>query len=344
VKIVVFNDYQQAFEQLACFARLHEHEVTIYHDTEQDPATLAARLEGADAVILTQNRTLFRRDLVSRLPASLGLIAQTGRSINHIDREACSERGILIAAAGLGLPYSTAELTWALILASRRWIPHEVEQLKQGRWQTTLGSGLHGRNLGIYSPGRIGSLVAQVGQAFGMRVICWGRESSLELARKMGYAVPVSRAAFFAEADVVCLHLPLNPTTHGIVTAEDLACMKPGALLVNSSRAELIQEGALLDALQKGRPGFAAVDVYEHEPILGGEHPLLKLPNVICTPHLGFVEADTYETYYGSVVDSLLGYAEGELVHVLNPEALDAKTEASSAARADNSARNEKQL
>lgn len=322
MKIAVIDDYQDAFRKLACAARLQGHEIKVYRDTEKDPAKFAARLDGYEAVIMTQQRSPLPAALVGNLPASVRLLCNTGRNVGHIDLAACTARGIIVAAAGGGLPNATAELTWGLILASLRSIPHEVEQLKRGVWQTSVGTGLHGKTLGVYALGKIGSVVAQVGRAFGMKVTCWGRDASKAKARELGYEVPASREAFFGGADVLCLHIPLNKETRGIVTAADLAQMKSTALLVNTSRAGLIADGALLDALKKGRPGFGAIDVYEDEPVVGGNHPLLKLPNAVCTPHLGYVEKGTYESYYGTVVDSILGYAAGKPVNVLNPEVL----------------------
>ena len=324
MKIAVIDDYQDAFRKLACFSQLKDHDVVVFNDTEKDPARLADRLAGADAVLLTQQRSPFPRAVIDKL-TSVKLIAQTGRNTNHIDLAACTQKGIVVSAAGAGSPHATAELTWALILASLRHIPHEVEQLKQGVWQTTVGTGLHGKTLGVYAPGRIGSCVAQVGRAFGMKVTCWGRDASKAKAREAGYEVPESREAFFAGADVISLHLPLNKETRGIVTAIDLAQMKRTALLVNTSRAPLIAEGALLSALKQGRPGFAAVDVFEDEPVVGGNHPLLTLSNVICTPHLGYVEQRTYDAYYGAAVDNMLAYASGKPINVLNPEVLATK-------------------
>ena len=322
MKIAVIDDYQDAFRKLACAARLQGHDIKVFRDTEKDPAKFAARLEGYEALIMTQQRSPLPKALVDKLPSSLKLLCNTGRNVGHIDLAACTARGMIVAAAGGGLPNATAELTWGLILSSLRSIPHEVQQLKQGVWQTTVGTGAHGKTLGIYALGKIGSVVALVGKAFGMKVTCWGRDASKAKARELGYEVPASREAFFAGADVLCLHIPLNKETRGIVTAADLAQMKPTALLVNTSRAGLIADGALVDALKKGRPGFGAIDVYEDEPVVGGNHPLLKMPNVVCTPHLGYVEAGTYESYYGTVVDSILGYAAGKPVNILNPEVL----------------------
>lgn len=324
MKIAVIDDYQDAFSKLACATRLKGHDIKVYHDTEKDPAKFAARLDGCEAVVMTQQRSPLPKALVEKLPASVRLLCNTGRNVGHIDVAACTARGIIVAAAGGGLPNATAELTWGLILASLRSIPHEVEQLKRGVWQTSVGTGIHGKTLGVYALGKIGSVVAQVGRAFGMKVTCWGRDASKAKAKELGYEVPPSREAFFAGADVLCLHIPLNKDTRGIVTAADLAQMKPTALLVNTSRAGLIADGALVGALKNGRPGFGAIDVYEDEPVVGGNHPLLKMANVVCTPHLGYVEKGTYESYFGTVVDSILGYAAGKPVNVLNPEVLKA--------------------
>jgi D-3-phosphoglycerate dehydrogenase len=227
-----------------------------------------------------------------------------------------------VSAAGLGRPNSTAELTWALILAALRRLPYEVAQMKEGRWQSTLGSEVNGEILGIYALGKIGSLVAAVGRGFGARVLCWGRDASRARARDLGYDVAASRQAFFAEADMLCLHIPLNQETQGIITRGDLAQMKPSALIVNTSRAGLIADGALVEALKAGRPGFAAVDVYKDEPVVGATHPLLKLDNALCTPHLGYVTRETYEVHYGVAVDQIVAFASGKPIHVVNPEVL----------------------
>jgi D-3-phosphoglycerate dehydrogenase / 2-oxoglutarate reductase len=324
MKIAVIDDYQDAFRTLRCYPKLDGHEVLVYNDTEKDPARLAERLKEAEAVILTQARSPFPRELIERLPR-LRLISQTGRSTGHIDIDACTERGVVVSAAGFATPHPTAELTWGLILAALRHIPYEVQRLKQGHWQSALGVCVKGKTLGIYAFGRIGSLVANVGRAFGARVLCWGREGSLGRARAAGYEVAANRNAFFAGSDILSLHLPLNSETLGIVTAEDLARMKPAALIVNTSRAGIIAEGALVEALKAGRPGSAAVDVFEDEPVLGAAHPLLKIDNVIATPHLGYVERENYELYYGLVVDQILAYAAGNPVNVLNPEAVGRK-------------------
>jgi D-3-phosphoglycerate dehydrogenase len=295
--------------------------VVVYHDTEKDPARLAERIGDAEVLLLTQQRTPFPRVLAERV-SRLKLISQTGRNTSHIDVDACTEHGIAVSAKGAGTPNPTAELTWGLILSALRHIPQEVQRLKEGRWQTTIGTGLSGRTLGIYAFGRIGSIVARVGHAFGMKVVCWGRDGSTARARDAGFDVASSRQAFFETVDVLCLHLPLNQETRGIVTADDLAHMKPTALIVNTSRAPIIAAGALVAALKNGRPGFAAIDVYEDEPVLHGNHPLLQMDNVICTPHLGYVEKNTYENYFGSAIDQILAFAAGKPTNVLNPDAL----------------------
>ncbi len=322
MKIAVIDDYQDAFRKLQCYSKLKGFDVIVYNDTEKDSARLAERLTDAEVVLLTQQRSPFPRAVIERLP-KLKLVSQTGRNAAHIDLAACTEKGIVVSAGGAGNPNPTAELTWGLILAALRHIPYEVQRLKRGRWQSTVGTGVNGKTLGVYAFGKIGSLVAKVGKAFGMRVVCWGREGSTARAREAGFEVAPSREAFFEGADVVSIHLPLNKETRGIVTASDLAHMKPTALLVNTSRAPIIATGALVEALKKGRPGFAAVDVYEEEPVLGAKHPLLKMDNVVCTPHLGYVEQNTYEAYYGTAVEQVLAFAAGRPINVLNPEAFE---------------------
>lgn len=322
MKIAVLDDYQDAFRGLTCYPRLAGHEVVVYNDTVKDPAALAARLSEADAVVLTQQRSFFTKAVIEALPR-LKLVSLTGRNASHLDVTACTDRGIAIAVArGVGNPSAPAELAWALILSALRHIPEEVRRLKDGRWQGTVGTGIAGKTLGIYAYGRIGSIVANVGKAFGMRVVCWGREGSTARAREAGFEVAADRESFFATSDVLSLHLPLKADTRGIVTAEDLARMKPTALLVNVSRAPLIAEGVLAAALTQGRPGRAAVDVYESEPVLDASHPLVLMDNVVCTPHLGYVEQSTYEAYYGAAVDNIVAYAAGAPTNVINPEVL----------------------
>jgi len=324
MKIAILDDYQDVFRTLKCYPRLKGHDVAVYHDSVKEPAKLAQRLEGADAVVLLQQRTPFPRAAAERV-TTLKIISQTGRNVNHIDVAACSEKGIVVCGSGAGQVNHTAELTWGLILSVLRHIPEEVQRLKAGRWQTTIGTTVVGKTLGVYAYGRIGSLVAKVGRAFEMKVVCWGREGSTAKARADGFEIAPSREAFFESSDIVSLHIPLNKETRGIVKQSDLARMKPTALIVNTSRGPIIEEGALVRALKEGQPGYGAVDVFDEEPVVNGNHPLLKMDNVVCTPHLGYVDRDTYEKYYGAAVDNLLAFAEGKPVNVLNPEALNKK-------------------
>ena len=321
MKIAVIDDYQNAFRTLKSYPKLSDHEVVVFNDTETDIGKLADRLKDADAVVLTQQRSSFPRALIERLP-KLKLIGQTGRAATHVDINACTEKGIVVSAGGTGNSNATAELTWGLILSALRNLPFEVKRLKEGHWQSTLGIGVNGKTLGIYAYGKIGSIVAAAGKAFGARVVCWGREGSTGRAKAAGFEVAESREDFFARADILSLHLPLNKDTQGIVTGADLGRMKPTALIVNPSRAGLVAPGALVEALKAGRPGMAAVDVYEKEPVIGADHPLLKMNNVTCTPHLGYVTREGYEEYYAVVVDDILAFAAGKPQNVLNPQAI----------------------
>ncbi len=321
MKIAIIDDYQDAFRSLDCTKQLAGHELQVFTDTEKDPAKLAARLQDAEIVVLTQQRSKIPRAVIEKLP-KLKLLSQTGRNVYHIDIAACTEKGVVVSAGGGGNPSPTAELAWGLILAALRRIPQEVQRMKNGEWQGSVGTGLAGKTLGIYAYGRIGSLVANVGKAFGMRVWCWGREGSTTKAKAAGFEVAPSREAFFAESDVISIHLPLNDGTRGIVTLEDLGRMKKSALIVNTSRAPIIAKDALVTALQAGRPGRAAIDVYEEEPVIGGNHPLVAMDNVVCTPHLGYVEEKTYESYYGTAVEQILAFVSGKPINVANPEVL----------------------
>jgi D-3-phosphoglycerate dehydrogenase / 2-oxoglutarate reductase len=321
MKIVIPDDYQDAVRSLDCFATLSGHEVTIYNDTVKDDDSLVKRFAEADVLVLIRERTAISEALLERLP-KLRLISQTGRGTPHIDLEACTRHDVAVAVGG-GSPQAPAELTWALVLAAMRHIPREVARFKEGTWQTTLGTGLRGRTLGIYGYGRIGSVVAGYGQAFGMRVLVWGREGSLRRASEAGFETAASKDDLFEQSDVLSLHLKLSAETRGILTPDDLAKMKQTSLLVNTSRAELIEPGALEVALKAGRPGFAAVDVYEEEPVK--DHPLLHLDNAICTPHLGYVEKDSYEMYFGAAFDEILAFEAGNPEHIINPEALETR-------------------
>ncbi|MDH5534294.1 MAG: D-2-hydroxyacid dehydrogenase family protein [Betaproteobacteria bacterium] len=321
MKIAVIDDYPDAFRNLECYGKLKGHDVAVFNDTEKDPAKLADRLKDADVVLLTQQRSRFPRAVVERLP-KLKLISQTGGGVGHIDVAACTERGVPVSAAGRGNASATAELTWGLILSALRSIPYEVQRLKEGHWQSTVGDGLKGKTLGVYAFGKIGSIVAKVGKAFEMRVVCWGREGSTARAREAGFEVAAGREQFFAESDVICLHLPLNKETRGIVKRADLTRMKPTALIVNTSRAPLLEEGALAEALKQGRPGRAAVDVYEDEPVLGANYPLIKMRSTVCTPHLGYAEIANYNLIYDTAVDNIVAFIAGTPINVVNPEVL----------------------
>ena len=322
MKIAVVEDYGNVFRSAADFAKLEGHEVAVHTEAETDLGALARKIADADVVVLTQQRTYFPRALIERLPR-LRFISQTGRNTGHLDVAACTERGIVVSAIGGGHPHATVELTWGLIIAALRHIPYEVQRLRDGHWQSTVGTRLHASTLGIYAYGRIGKLVANVGAAFGMRVLCFGREGSTQRARADGWEIAGSREAFFAESDVVTLHLPLrDESTRGIVTARDLALMKPTAVLVNTSRAGIIEEGALAESLRKGRPGYAGVDVFDHEPVVGAADPLLKLPNATCTPHLGYATRETLEHHYCDAIEQILAYVAGTPINVVNPEAV----------------------
>lgn len=322
MKIAILDDYQDIVRGLPCFAKLDGHEVTIWNDHTKDVDTLAQRLRDAEALVLIRERTPIRAALIDRLPR-LKLISQ--RSVYpHIDIEACTRRGIVVSSnMHPGRPsHATAELTWGLVIAAMRRIPQEMAALRNGRWQTKIGHGLRGRTLGIFGYGRIGAVVSGYGRTFGMNVLAWGRQASIDRARADGAAVAASQRDLFERSDVLTLHLRLIDATRGIVTAADLAAMKPSALLVNTSRAGLMAPGVLVEALRRGRPGLAAVDVYEEEPVLDGAHPLLAMDNVVCTPHLGYVDYDNLEVYFSDAFDQILAFLGGTPAHVVNPDAL----------------------
>lgn len=321
MRIAIPDDYQNLVQTLRCYALLDGHEVIRYREPAADLADFARRLQSADAIVPIRERSRFPRELIERLP-NLKLISQTGRSTGHIDVEACTERGIVVAAGTHASPIAPAEMTWALILASRRHIPQEIDRMKRGEWPCTLSHRLSGSTLGIYGLGTIGTLVARIGAAFGMKVLVLGQEKSAQRARDAGYEVAADKAELFERSDVLCLLMRLSKQTRGIVTREDLARMKPTALLVNTARAELIQEGALVEALRAGRPGFAAVDVYEREPVMGANHPLLAMPNVLCTHHIAWAEHDTFELYFGEAFENAVAFARGTPRGVVNPQAL----------------------
>ena len=325
MKVTVLDDYQNLVRSLDAYKKLKDHDVTVWNDHTKDVDVLAERLKDTEALVLIRERTPIRAPLIERLP-KLKLVSQ--RSVfPHIDVDALTRRGIVLSSdQHPGKPsYATAELTWGLVIAAMRKIPQEVASLKAGKWQTTVGTGLRGRNLGIFGYGRIGGAVAGYGRAFGMNVSVWGTEGSRTRGQADGYAAAASKEAFFEQNDVISLHLRLVDATRGIVTAADLARMKPTALIVNTSRAGLIAPGALEAALKQGRPGMAAVDVFEEEPVLGASHPLLAMDNVVATPHLGYVERDAYEGQFASSFEQVLAFAAGKPINVMNPEALNVK-------------------
>jgi len=325
VKITILDDYFDTIPTLPCFAMLDGHEVTVWNDHLQDTDGLAERLKDTDVLVLIRERTKIRGALLEKLP-NLKLISQ--RSVYpHIDIEDCTRLGIIVSSnQHAGTPsHATAEMTWGLVLAAMRDIPGQMASLQAGNWQRGVGNTLRGKRLGLYGYGRIGRAVAEYGRVFGMKVQFWASEGSRERARADGAQVAASREAFFAESDVVSLHLRLYPATRGIVTEDDLKLMKPTALLVNTSRAPLIEPGALVAALEAGRPGMAAVDVYEDEPLRDTAHPLLNMENVVCTPHIGYVTKDEYELQFTDIFEQIVEYARGNPINVVNPDVLENK-------------------
>ena len=318
MKIVIPDDYQDIVHRLACFSLIGGHEVTRYRAPAASFEELAARLGEAEVVVSIRERVEFSRALIERLPR-LRLIALVGRGSGRIDYAACTEHGVMVATGRSNSPEAPAELTIAMILASRRNVALEAERMKRGEWPSTLSHRLRGSTLGVFGLGAIGALVAQAGRGLGMEVLVWGREGSLARARAAGYAVADRQADLFERADVVSLHVRLSAATRGIVGSADLARMKPTALIVNTARAELIAPGALVAALCAGRPGYAAVDVYEEEPVRG-DHPLLAMPNALCLPHLGWAEWENFELYFREAFEQIAAYAAGGALRLANPE------------------------
>ena len=331
MNIIILDDYQDAVRKLKCAAQLEPYNAKVFTNTVKGIGQLSVRLRDADVLVLIRERTQFPRALLEKLPR-LKLISQTGRVGPHIDVEACTRLGIAVAE-GVGSPVAPAELTWALVMAAMRRLPQYIGNLKHGAWQQSglktasvppnfaIGMSLAGRTLGIWGYGKIGRLVAGYGVAFGMRVQVWGSDEARSRAVADGHGAAASCEAFFETSDVLSLHLRLSEQTRNIVRLDALSRMKPTALLVNTSRAELIEENALVAALNRGRPGMAAVDVFESEPILQG-HPLLRLENAVCTPHIGYVEQDNYELYFGAAFANVIHFIRNEPTHLVNPEAL----------------------
>ena len=326
MKVSILDDYFDTLRHLDCFGKLRGHEVVVWNDHVQETDALAERLHDTEALVLIRERTKISSALLEKLP-NLRLISQ--RSVYpHIDIEACTRHGVIVCSnLHMTTPsYAAAELTWALVLAAMRRLPQDVAALKQGVWQTGVGHTLRGRTLGIFGYGRIGAVVAGYGRAFGMDVVIWARPDSLARAKADGWRVADSKAAFFAQCDVLSLHMRLVPATRGIVSAEDLAAMKPSALIVNTSRAPLIEAGALEAALRAGRPGMAAVDVFETEPLRDPAHPLLTMDNVVATPHTGYVTTDEFEIQFSDIFDQIVAFAQGAPINIVNPDALGRKS------------------
>jgi D-3-phosphoglycerate dehydrogenase len=310
MNIVIPDDYQDIVDRLSCFSLLTAHEVVRYREPAANLDELAERLHPAEVIVAIRERVTFSRALIERLP-NLRLIALVGRAAATIDYAACKDHGVMVSTGASNAPVAPAELTVALIVAARRNIALEAERMRRGDWPCTLSHRLSGSTLGIFGLGAIGSIVARAGAGMGMHVLAWGQETSARKARESGYDFAASKADLFERCDVLSLHVRLRPDTRGIVGPDDLARMKPTALLVNTSRAELVQAGALLAGLRAGRPGYAAVDVYEEEPVTGGNHPFLSMPNVLCTPHLGWAEWDNFELYFRECFEQIQAYANG---------------------------------
>lgn len=331
MNIVILDDYQDAVRNLECAAKLEQYQAKVYTNTVKGIGQLSVRLKDADVIILIRERTHLNRQLIDKLP-KLKMISQTGRIGSHVDVQACTERGIAVAE-GVGSGVAPAELTWALILAAMRRLPQYIGNLKHGAWQQSglkagsmpanfgIGCELHGKVLGIWGYGKIGQLVAGYGRAFGMQVLIWGSDNSMEKAVQDGHTIALSREAFFEASDVLTIHLRLSDTTRHVIDQADLGRMKPTALLVNTSRAELIDTNTLIGALNRVRPGMAAVDVFENEPILQG-HALLRLENCICTPHIGYVEQNNYEKLFNAAFDNVINFIKGTPTNIVNPGAL----------------------
>ncbi|MBS0031259.1 D-2-hydroxyacid dehydrogenase family protein [Chitinophaga sp. 22321] len=317
MKIAILDDYQHAIRRLDCFKLLEGQDVQILHTTEKDPALLAEKIKDADILVLTRERTKINEALLSQLP-QLKIISQTGKISAHLDLAACTKHHVAVAE-GIGSPVAPAELTWALLINALRQIPAAIEGMKKGQWQINIGNTVHGKTIGIWGYGKIGTMIAGYAKAFGAKVLVWGSEASMDRAVKDGFRKAATRKDFFRDADVISLHLRLNAATTGIVKEADLNLMKPTAVLINTSRAELIETGALLRSLKNGRPGFAGIDVYEDEPVYDTAFELMNMPNVVCTPHLGYVEKESYELYFGKAFENVMNYVNGTPTNIVNP-------------------------
>ena len=320
MKIAILDDYQHIIDRLDCFKILDGQQVQIFHESEKDPEKLSKMLFDTEILILTRERTEITETLLSKLP-KLKLISQTGKISNHLDLKSCTKFRVAVAE-GSGSPIAPAELAWALMMNTARQIPAAIEAMKMGHWQTNIGTSIHGKTIGIWGYGKIGQRIAGYAKAFGAKVLVWGSLESMEKAVNDGLEKAASKSDFFQTADIVSLHLRLNDQTFGIVQEIDLMQMKPTSILINTARAELIQKDALLKCLKAGHPGFAGIDVYENEPIYDTNFELLNMPNVVCTPHLGYVEKNSYELYFGKAFENAVAFINGNPVNIANPEVL----------------------
>lgn len=320
MKITILDDYQSAIKDLKCFEILRGQDVQILHQTEKNPQVLAEKIKDTNILVLTRERTEINEALLSLLP-NLKLISQTGKISNHLNLSLCTSHKVAVAE-GSGSPVAPAELTWALLMNTVRQIPQAIEGMKNGKWQINIGSGIHGKTIGIWGYGKIGKKIAQYGKAFGANILIWGSEQSREKALNDGFEKADSKEMFFQTADIISLHLRLNENTFGIIKERDLMSMKENSTLINTARAELIEEGALLKCLKKGKPAFAGLDVYDEEPIYDRDFELLTLPNVVCTPHLGYVEKNGYELYFSKAFQNVINYINGNPTNIANPEVI----------------------
>jgi len=320
MKITILDDYQNAIENLNCFNLLEDQDVQILHKTEKDPQKLSELLKDSDIIVLTRERTEITKELLDLLP-NLKLISQTGKISNHLDLKECTSHKIAVAE-GIGSPIAPAELTWALLMNTVRQIPQAIETMKMGKWQTNIGSSVHGKTIGIWGYGKIGQKIAQYAKVFEAKVLVWGSEASRNKAIGDGFKSANSKKEFFETADIITLHLRLNEATKGIVKESDLLHMKKNSILINTARAELIEKGALISALKQGKPAFSGLDVYEEEPIYNTNFELFQMNNVVCTPHLGYVEKNGYELYFGKAFENVINYINGNPTNIANPEVL----------------------
>ncbi len=321
MKITILDDYQNVINKLSCFSLLEGHEVIILHHTEKNTEKLSALIKETEILVLTRERTEISEDLLSKLP-NLKLISQTGKISNHLNLAACTKYNVAVAE-GIGSPIAPAELTWLLMMNTIRKVPQAIDGMKKGQWQINIGSSIHGKTIGIWGFGKIGQKIAQYAKVFGANVLVWGSEASRNKAVAAGFQKAESKEYFFKNADIVTLHLRLNDATFGIVAESDLMNLNENAVLINTARAELLAPNALLNVLKSGKKIFIGVDVYENEPIYDTNYELLNMDNVVCTPHLGYVEQNGYELYFRTAFENIIHYINGDYSNIANPEVLE---------------------